>query len=254
MGVLHVQEIKILKIPLEKIQPLYNAKVSKAYISRMKKTEKYFQEFDHLLVVEKNPNEDNYLLVGNYDTYIFLRDHTKTKSALCIVESTSNYKSVYLKVFRRIFSRGDTVFKDNKLQLLGILQQLKVSDDDIVAGSGITKGQLKKEFKYHPDIPEDMKNANTAIKTMNEIQGLPVPLEVKEFLYYHAGLQKGDPKRLTVESLSIIKSFLKGEQSINHLSSNQLIYVLKQAFNPKGTIRNKLRDVLSKILSFRKTG
>lgn len=249
-----LQEIKFLNIPLDQIKPLYNAKISQAFIARMKKTEKDLKEFDYLLVVEKNPDKNNYLLVGNYDNYIFLRDHTKIKNAPCIIESPSSDESVYLKILRRVFPKGDSVFKDNRLQLIEILQQLRVSDDDIVAGSGLTKGKLNKEFKYDPDIPDDMINSNTAIRTMNQIQELPVPPEVKNFLFLRARLQKGDPNRLTGEIFSIIKQFMKGEQRVHHISSNDLISVLKQAFTPKGITRNRLRDALGKILSFRKTG
>jgi hypothetical protein len=84
-------------IPLDKICPMFNANISEAYKKRMKKSSSKLLDYDLLLAVESNQIDDGYYLVGGYDRYHYLLDHTDLKVAPCIIEDPTTLTKYSLK-------------------------------------------------------------------------------------------------------------------------------------------------------------
>ena len=78
-------------ILLDKIKPLFEARVSKAFIRRMRKTKTSLQTYDLLLAVQKSPNTDSYILVSGFDKYRYFRDCTSLKEVPCILHFADNF-------------------------------------------------------------------------------------------------------------------------------------------------------------------
>lgn len=239
-------------IPLDKINPLFEARVSDAFIKRMRKTKTSLQTYDLLLAVQKAPNTDSYILVSGFDKYSYLGNYTSLKEVPCIVEESNTVEETHLKVLSRFYPRGDTT-KENKKQTLVSLQELGISSQRIVEGSCMTMRELKNDYSYDPNIPEEYINENTIPNTLNEIERLEITTEAKYHLYYQAGLNIGDPKRLTGQVISVIKQLNRADNRVQLLTSAQQIKTFDQALNPKRSILNKLKDTVSRFMPFGKT-
>lgn len=238
-------------IPLEQIRPIFNANIAEAYNKRMKKTSVKLLDYDLLLVVERDQSDNSYLLVGGYDKYHYLMNYTDLKDAPCIVEASTTPDETLLKILRRLFQHGDT-HKMNKDRVLGILGDIGVSKRRIVDETPFTMSELNKKYYYNPSIPTEYINDNTKPLTLNEIEQLDVSPETKVFLFVRAGLPIGDPDRLTGQVLSTIKSYTKKDSRVKHLTPDQQIETFIQAFNPKKTIFEKLRETVNKFIFFRR--
>lgn len=123
----------------------------------------------------------------------------------------------------------------------------------IVEESCMTMSEIKNDYNYDPNIPEEYINENTVPHTLNEIERLEITTEAKYRLYYQAGLNIGDPKRITGQVMSIIKQFSKADNRLQLLTSAQQIKTFDQALNPKRSILNKLKDTVSRFMPFGKT-
>lgn len=247
-GVYMQQEIQW--ILLDQINPLFEARVSKAFIGRMCKTKTSLQTYDLLLAVEKT--EDSYILVSGFDRYSYLRNNTSLKEVPCIVEESGSDEEMHLKVLRRFYPRGDTT-KENKKQSLVFLQELGASPQHIVDRSCMTMREIKNDFSYDPNIPVQYINDNTVPNTLNEIERLEITTEAKYRLYYHAGLNIGNPNRLTGQVMSIIKQLNKDDTRVQLLTDAQQSKTFDQAFNPTKTILNKLKNTVSRFMPYGKT-
>jgi len=240
------QEIEC--ISLDKINPLFEASVSKAFKGRMSKTKSSLETYDILLAVIKIPNKDSYILVGGFDRYSYLRDCNELK-APCIVEDSSTIEEMHLKVLNRFYPKGDTK-KENKKQSLVLLQESGMSRQSIVEGSCMTMSDLINNYSYNPNIPKQYIKKNAVIKTLNEIQRLEITTEAKYHLYFHAGVEIGKPERLTGEVISIIKQLSKTDNRVQRLTTAQQIETFDKAFNPKRSMLNILKDTVSRFIPF----
>lgn len=237
-------------IPLEDIHPIFNANISEAYKKRMRKMSPNLQDFDLLLVVERNKNDNGYLLVGGYDRYSYLKNHTDQNLVLCFIEDSSTPNEILYKIIRRLFPPGDNN-KHNKELVLEILEKSGISLIQVADQTPFSESELRKNYKYNPSIPTEFINMNTTQKTLNEIEQLDISPEAKAFLFERAGLPKGDPDRLTGQVLNTIKTYIKKDLRVKYLTPTQQIETLKQAFNPKKTILDKLKETVNRFF-FRK--
>jgi len=238
---------EILSIPLKQIKPIKNLSVSKAYLTRMKKIKSDLQDFDLVLAVEKGEQGNEYLLVGGYDRYDFLVS-SKAKYAPCIIEERSEKeKDLLTKIFNRLFNKGDSS-KENRKSILISLYSL-VTFEFIIRRTGLTKGDLENNYNFHPRVPSEFINENTNETTMNWVESLFLNKEVKKFLYERAGLPVGDSKRLTQDSIKIIKRFFKEDRErFQSLTVEQQISVLNYALNFKGIFVSLLKTKVSDLL------
>lgn len=233
-------------IPLNKIRPMFKAKVSDVYLRRMKKTNNNLLDYDLLLAVEKDSKEEFYWLVGGYDTYYFLTS-SKIKFAPCIIEDSNSIKSEReVKILRRLFNKGDSI-KQNRQGILDLLNKAKIPIDYIIKKTGFTKSEIEKNYEYHKNIPKKYINQNTSEKTLNWIESLIIEQDVKEFLFVSAGLPIGNSKRLTHDNMKIIKSFLKEESRFDYLTSAQKIKLLSYAISFKGAVLDWLRCMVTEF-------
>jgi len=242
-----MQKQKIQWIPLNKINPLFEAHVSNAFLERMRKIDPSLQTYDFLLTVEKVPNKDIYLLVSGFDRYRYLQNREGWNEAPCIVEKSGTVEEMHLKVLSRFYPRGDNP-KDNKKQLLVLLEVLRVSMQRIVKESCMTMSEIKNSYTYDLNIPDKYITENTVPKTLNEIERLEITTEAKYHLYYKAGLKVGNSDRLTGQVINIIKQFSKDDVRVKLLTSAQQIKTFDQAFNPKKSILKKLKDTLDRFM------
>lgn len=236
---------RIHNIHLSKIKTIENPHVSKAYIDRMKKHYKDLDEYDLLLAVEKDNNNDLYHLVGGLDRYYFLVNHTNRKEAPCIVEEESTtIGSRNLKLLRRLFNRGDTG-KENKQTLLNLLSKANIKLTEIVKKTGFTTSKIRNEYEFHEDVDSELITNHTAIKTANWIIGLKLKKETEKFLLERAGLPQKNPQRLTYESMKLINQYFKEDRfRFDRLPSHQQKKVLNQAINFKGVIVRWLKGIV----------
>ncbi|KUO72350.1 MAG: hypothetical protein APF81_21860 [Desulfosporosinus sp. BRH_c37] len=237
-------------IPLDDIRTLFNANISEAYNKHMRKMSSKLQYFDLLLVVEKNKDDNGYLLVGGYDRYYYLKNHTDRNVAPCIIEDSSTPNEILFKIMRRLFAPGDNK-KHNKELVLELLEESGVSITHVADQTPFSERELRKNYKYNPSIPTEFINMNTTQKTLNEIEQLDILPEAKAFLFERAGLANGDPNRLTGQVLNTIKSYIKKDLRVKYLTPDQQIETFKQAFNPKKTILDKLKETVNRFF-FRK--
>ncbi|MBC2726102.1 hypothetical protein [Desulfosporosinus sp.] len=231
---------------MDDIRPLFNANISQAYMKRMRKMSLKLQNFDLLLVVERNEKNNGYLLVGGYDRYYYLKNHTDQKVAPCIIEDSSTPNEILYKIMRRLFLPGDNK-KHNKELVLEILEESGVSLTLVADQTPFSESELRKDYKYSPTIPKVFINMNTTQKTLNEIEQLNISPEAKAFLFERAGLLRGDPDRLTGQVLNTIKSYIKKDLRVKYLTPIQQIETFKQAFNPKKTILDKLKETVNRF-------
>lgn len=241
--------LEVQLIPLDKITPIFNANISEAYKKRMNKTSSNLLDYDLFLAVERNQIDDGYYLLGGYDRYHYLLDCTDSKVAPCIIEDSTTQEEKLLKIIRRLYPSGDN--NKNKERILVMLEELGVDMRRVVDQTPITMNELKRKYHYSPSIPTEFINENTIPIILNEIELLKVSPEAKSFLFASAGLPKGDPNRLTGQVMSIIKSHIKKDERMKYLTPAQQIRTLKDAFNPKKTILEKLRETVDRFI-FRK--
>jgi len=151
---------------------------------------------------------------------------------------------------RRLFAPGDNK-KHNKELVLELLEESGVSITHVADQTPFSERELRKNYKYNPSIPTEFINMNTTQKTLNEIEQLDILPEAKAFLFERAGLANGDPNRLTGQVLNTIKSYIKKDLRVKYLTPDQQIETFKQAFNPKKTILDKLKETVNRFF-FRK--
>ncbi|PWK14935.1 hypothetical protein [Tumebacillus permanentifrigoris] len=239
---------RIQYIPLDKIRPIFQLETTAAYLKRMSKLKKDLLDYDLLLAVEKDQNEDFFYLVGGYDRYDFLCNHTNKKLAPCIVEDDSELGNQRLfKLLHRLSNRGDST-KPNRQSVLDLLKQAQVQLDAHRKKIGFSIKFLRTNYEYDNNIPAMFINSNTSEKTMNWIESLPVSTDVKYFLFERAGLEKGNAKRLSQDSLKIIKNLLKNEPRFHALTPDQQIQVLVCAINFRGIVLSLLKDKVEQLL------
>lgn len=235
---------EICSIPLEKIKSPVELQVSDAFQKRIKKTHSLLLDYDLLLAVEKDSFKDTYLLVGGYARYDYLVSIGQ-KYALCIIEEVSeNLSEQHTKILRRLFNNGESS-KENKQKILDILSKFNITIDYITKRTGLTKSELQNNYKYHNNIPKKYINEHTSEKTMNWIENLSVDQSVKSFLFERAGLPQGNSKRLTHDSVKIIKKFLNQEPRFNHLTPIQQVKVLGCAINFRGMVVDLLKSIVN---------
>lgn len=245
--------IKIERIPLEKIVPLFQARIHKNYFERIRKIEMYLVDSDLILRVEKHTAEDMYLLVGNYDIYYYLMDHTNKMEVPCIIETSASTEEMLFKTLHRLFSRGD-INKDNRKLVIGMLKTFGVSDKIISTRTGLTIKDLKNNYFYNKNIDKGLINGFTTEKTMNWIEQLPLKEEVKNEFYRRAGLPHGDKERFTNENVILVKKALKLVPDITQLKPFEIIKIIHYITNYKGNMFKGVKDIVYNFLKFRKTG
>lgn len=238
-------------IPLENIRPAFDAKIADTYKKRMRKIGAKLQDYDLLLVVEKDQSTNGYILVGGYDKYQYLLDCTDLKAAPCIVENSSTPEEALLKILRRLFPHGDSQ-KKNKQQVLEILDKLEVTKTRIIKNTPFTMSDLNNNYYINPSIPAEFINENTIPMTLNEVEQLDVSPETKTFLFTRAGLPVGNRDRLTGQVIKIIKSYTKKDKRVRELTSAQQVETFTQAFSPQKTIFAKLKQTVNRFVFFRK--
>lgn len=185
---------RIHNILLSEIKSIENPHISKAYIARMKKHYKNLDEYDLLLTVEKDPNDDFFYFLVNY---------TNRKEAPCIIEkdsATIGNRNLKL-LLSRLFNRGDTG-TENKQTLLNRLS-VNIKLAEIVRKTGFKASKIRNEYEFHEDVDSELITNHTAIKTANWIIGLKLKKETETFLLERAGLPQRNPQRLTYESKKI---------------------------------------------------
>lgn len=223
---------EISMIPIEKIKSLYFPCITEIYNKRMKTILDNLSIFDLLLPVEKHPQKDEFILVGRYDTYIFISKNTKLKEIPCLIEGYTGTTNQYLKIFQRLQNRGDTN-KRNKQGILNILLWKGVTYEKIEMKTGFTKHDLK-NYNYDKIIPGKYINSHTTEKTLNWICNLNLNNDVKVFLYKKAGHPKGDMQRLTEEKRKFLQALFREVKRFYQLSSQEQINVINNALSFKG--------------------
>jgi hypothetical protein len=240
---------RIHSIPLDKIKHTYNVDVTEAYLKRMKKVKDDLLDYDLLLAVEKDDNLDIYILVGGYDRYKFLLNCSGEKYAPCIIEKSSmSDKKRSLKVLQRLFNKGDTT-KTNRQRVLNLLKQAQMRIESIIKSTGFTRSDILTNYQYNEYVPIKFINEHTTEKTMNWIESLTLTQQVKEFLYKRAGIPSGDKKRLTQDSVKIVKHFLTQEPRFQYLDASEQIKVLRNAISFKGHVVKFLKDMVDEFLN-----
>ncbi|MCM3790339.1 hypothetical protein M3221_18335 [Domibacillus indicus] len=219
-------EINIITIPIDKIKPLYNPKVTGTFSKRMHRSLDYLNTFDLLLPVEKHPQKDEYYLVGSYDRYSFIKE-MGFKKAPCIIEDFTDKNSEYLKILKRLDNKGDSN-KANKQYILNKLLLSNVPSIEILEKTGFTNQDFT-NYQYKPTVPAEYKNDYTTEETLNWIEGLKLENSVKDFLYERAGLNNAE--RLTGEKRKFLQHFFKNAQRFQELSAFQQIEILAAALN-----------------------
>ena len=237
--------MNIKSIPLTNIHEPFDVKVSNAYLERMNKAKEDLLEFDLLLAVEKIPDGNEYLLVGGFDRFHYLKKSTSETHAQCIIEFNNHGdKSRYIKILQRLFDGGDTN-KQNRQMALKLAESVKINLTTIVKRTGFTKSLVNNSYKYNPEIESKYINEFTTEKTLNWIQSLTrLDPKAKQFLFNSAGLQVKNSKRLTEDSIKIIKKLLKQNDKFYLLSSDEQVTILNYAI----TFKVRFVDFLSKMI------
>lgn len=237
-------DYRIIKIT--KIKPMYIPEITSVFLKKTNKTFQYLDTFDLLLPVEKPPKKDEYILVGRYDCYSFLKNDTDLKKALCIVEEFTDGTSQYLKILRRLHGKGDST-KLNKRNILHMLQSHKLSPAQISKMSGFKNHDFD-SYHYSENIPKHYINNHTTEQTLNWIANLSLDTNVSKFLYESAGISKRDNKRLTNKKKKKLEFFFEHAKRFEDLSYTQQIKLLSRALNFKAVVMTCLQKEIDMYL------
>ncbi|MCR1898472.1 hypothetical protein NSA47_05635 [Irregularibacter muris] len=237
---------QIIFIPLDKIKPRKNLKTSLAYLRRMEKCDKNLLIYDLLLPVEKNKDDNSYLLVGGYDKYKYILSSGR-KTAPCIIEPSSNKENQQnIKILRRLSNNGDSS-KENRQIVLGLIRATSSAIEPILKTIGLTGSEYTNNYTYHSNIPKEFINEYTSEKTMNWIEKLSLTQEVKNFLYERAGFPKGTSKRLTQEKMNLIQKLLNQRPQFYDLGIKKQIKILGSSINFRGIYLELLKSMVDEF-------
>ncbi|MED3793773.1 hypothetical protein P4571_15150 [Niallia alba] len=226
------EEINIIySLPLKSIKPLFVPKITGVFIKRTDITHRLLTTFDVLLPVEKVPNKDEYILVGRYDVFYYLRNTKEDLSVKCIIEEYTGSLQQYYKILRRMHSKGDMT-KKNKQIVLQLIKGFGVNISSVSKNTGFSNSDFS-DYEYNSLVPTNLINENTTEKTLNWISKLKLDATVKSFLYDRAKLPKGNTGRLTEEKRKFLQDFFKYVKRFDKLNSIQQIEILKKALNFK---------------------
>ncbi|EJS70178.1 hypothetical protein CN425_14180 [Bacillus cereus] len=237
---------EIRMIPIEKINPLYNPHITKSYSKKMPSTIEYLDTFDLLLPVEKHPQKDEYILVGKYDCYNFITNTPHIRQVPCIIEDFTEKSSQYLKILRRLHTRGDS-HKTNRQFILNKLEENHFPLLQILKQTGFTKHDLR-DYNYKITVPKNYINSHTTEKTLNWISDLKLKSTIKQFLYTCAGLPIGNHMRLTEEKKKFLQHFFAHANEFEQLTNRQQIKILTNALNFKAIMTAQLQQQINYYL------
>ncbi|MDM5187308.1 hypothetical protein QUF99_08200 [Bacillus sp. DX4.1] len=239
------QEISM--IPLRKIKPLYIPHITKVFYTRMNNIFSHLGIFDLLLPVEKHPQKDEYFLVGKYDLYYFMINHTNLNEAPCIIEEFTGKTTQSLKILRRLHNKGDSN-KTSKQNILSKLSNRNLPLSKIIKMTGFIKQDLK-DYHYNSVVPRKYISDHTTETTLNWIANLTLDATVKEFLYERAGLPQKNQDRLTDEKRKFLNHFFRNSKRFEQLSAPKQINVLTYAMNFKGVVISHLQKQIDSYLN-----
>ncbi|MEF3351805.1 hypothetical protein PV403_01320 [Paenibacillus sp. GYB006] len=240
---------EIISIPLDQIHPDFQIKITNEYVKRMKKSQTDWLNYDLLLAVEKKPNQEGYRLVGGFDRYYYLKYNSNQSAAPCLLEEPTEDEMLNLKILRRLFNKGETV-KENKVIVLRQLQLLMTPISKIVSKTGFSRSQLENEYVYNAIIPLEYRTKDASKKTLNWIANLESPpfnKEIINFLYKRAN-EKDSTKRLTLQSMELLKKLFKNEPLFFTLAVSEQERILSRAINFKGNFLQLLIKDIHELL------
>ncbi|PAF16916.1 hypothetical protein [Terribacillus saccharophilus] len=237
---------ELIYVQFDKIKPIYSPVFTQTFMKRMRNTVKFHETFDLLLPVEKHPVKDEYILVGRYDVYSFIKDDGLLKEVPVVIEEYTEETLQFLKILRRLHNKGDAS-KSNKQSILNMLQLKKIPLSLILKKTGFTKQDFS-NYNYNEDILSKYINTYTTEQTLNWIYKLKLEEDVKDFLYNRAGLPQGNAMRLTDEKRKFLQLFfIKADRFLELLPSQQ-IEVLANALNYKEIAMSFLQKQIDNFL------
>lgn len=218
--------------------------VTKVFKERLKRSKKQLLTYDLLLAVEYNPKEDQYILVGGYDRYLFLSLNGYNEVP-CIIEAFTSPTIQKLKILRRFQNKGDAWAAENKVEAFKMLE--RCSNKIITIHTGFDKSDIENYTKEK--VIRNKKETKVTIKVMNKcLKNLSLRKEVKEFLVKRISEEEDTSPLLTIDRLEFIIIVLKKVKGFNSLEAKQQIKVLKRCISFYGQTLNNVQEMINEFL------
>ncbi|MFB7138909.1 hypothetical protein ACFCYN_04515 [Gottfriedia sp. NPDC056225] len=181
-----MKNVQILYVNKKKIVPVFHEHFEEATKGRLRKLKSYFDAYDLLVPVEKDPQADLYYATGAIHKLNYL--YNDKENVLCLVEDFTSMDKQLLKYFRRLSMLYRTSPQTKKKLNTTLSNHRTINKQKLINQSLITRKMLK-DFQYSESVPLSIQNENELTNhplsqnTLNMIYDLTISIDEKNHLF-----------------------------------------------------------------------
>ncbi|MFF2878158.1 hypothetical protein ACFVR2_17740 [Gottfriedia sp. NPDC057991] len=181
-----MNNVQILYVNKKKIIPVFHEHFEEATKGRLRKLKPYFDAYDLLVPVEKDPEADLYYATGAIHKLNYL--YNDNENVLCLVEEFTSTDKQLLKYCRRLSILYRTSPQSKKKLISKLSNHPTINKQKLINQSLITRKMLK-DFQYSESVPLSIQNENELINNplsqikLNMIYDLSISIEEKNHIF-----------------------------------------------------------------------
>lgn len=250
---MQVDGILLDNVQFTSIQPIYLEEISKSKLNKLVRILNAGDSLTSYMILEKDPVENFYWLVGGYPEYLAyksLMNNKKTSSYIpCIIRNYTDTTEQRITLLKRMFHHQVTKWMD-KHQIIAELIDQNKSTKTIANKLGISEFLVKSYF-IHPDIPKDIiqlaKKNHGSFINLEKIRRLPLSSCIQYNLFKQAVLKTRHPNRLTTDKLEKIKWLIQLDDFFE-LAIDAQWKLIQKAMKYKDLLKHYWRNDIERIL------